>query len=96
MKESNIAKLFGGEFAHGFDSLGGPMHDDEEISSLLALTEEQELQLAYEERIKAEHEEARSKKQEKLKEKLKEQKNFKKMIAGGFDNNDSDSSSDEG
>ena len=90
-KDSGIAKLLGGSL--NFGSFGASLHeDDENVSSLIALTEEQELQLAYEERIKAEHEEARQKKQDKLKDKLKEQRSFNKLLG---DNDHSDDSSDE-
>ncbi len=87
-RESGIANLLGGNI--NFAGFSG--HDDDEnVSSLIALTEEQELQLAYEERIKAEHEEARIKKQEKLREKLQEQRSFNKLLG----NNMGDTSSDE-
>ena len=73
--ESGIASLLGGEI--NFSNFSGVLHDDDEnVSSLIALTEEQEMQIAYEERIKSEHEEARRKKQERLREKMEKQNAF--------------------
>ena len=74
---SGIADMFE---AHGLKSnlnmnlFGGSAlveDEDKEESALIALTEEEELQLAYEERVKAEHEEMRRKRKEKREEIMK-------------------------
>jgi len=72
---SGIASLLGGEI--NFGSMESVLHENEEnVSSLIALTEEQEMQLAFEERIKSEHEEARRNKQERLREKMAKNRMF--------------------
>lgn len=85
MSSSGIASLVGGEIDFGnFDKA---LHDDEEnVSSLIALTEEQEMQIAFEERIKSEHEEARRKKQERLREKMEKMGQY----GATFDESDED------
>jgi len=85
MSSSGIASLVGGEI--NFSDFGKALHDDEEnVSSLIALTEEQEMQIAFEERIKSEHEEARRKKQQRLREKMEKMGQY----GAAFDESDED------
>ncbi len=73
--EGNWGSLLGandkGDGGVGGRVLGGIMHDDENESSLIAMTEEEEMQLAYEQRIKAEHEEQRKRRQERREQIMK-------------------------
>ena len=66
VEEANWGSLLGEE-----KNLGGIVHDEENESSLIAMTEEEEMQLAYEQRIKAEHEEQRKKRQKRREEIMK-------------------------
>lgn len=84
VQEAQWGNLFGDNGNIG----GGILHDEENESSLIAMTEEEELQLAYEQRIKAEHEEARRKRQERREQILK--KNSLAFLDGGEDNEGSD------
>jgi tetratricopeptide (TPR) repeat protein len=85
MAQSSLASLLGGDV--NFGDISAVLNDEGEMSSLIAMTEEQELQLAYEERIKSEHEEARRKKQERLQDKLQKQRDLTRLISGGEDEN---------
>ena len=66
VEEANWGTLLGDG-----DDVGGIMLNEENESSLIAMTEEEELQLAYEQRIKAEHEEQRKKRQERREQIMK-------------------------